>query len=93
MTILKAMQCYATGTLSELDAPELVKMQDAVIEKLGEMETVVRCNDLSRELMNDYRTYQTIRDVIGQEIEWRANAARSTVRIAKTNFGNKTRPA
>ena len=76
MTILKAMQCYATGTLSELDSPELEKMQDAVIEKIDQMETIVRCNDLSPELMGDYRTYQTIRDVIALEMESRTSSNR-----------------
>lgn len=73
-TILNAMTSYATGQLTSLESDELRQMQDVVIEKIAEFDTLVRCNDMTPDLRTDLRTYQTIREVIAVELESRANA-------------------
>lgn len=81
MTILKAMECYATGELTSLGSEELEKMQDLVIGKIAEFDTLMWCNDMTPDLWTDLRTYRVIRETIAVELENRTNAARPVYKL------------
>jgi ribosomal protein S13 len=78
MSILKAMQCYATGQLPKLSSDELETMQDVVIEKIDQIEGVLRAFDIGIELWDDLRTYRLIRETIAVELEGRVQECQST---------------
>lgn len=86
MTITKTLECYATGTLCELPYRELVTMHDAVIEKIGQMETVLRCHDLSPELTGDCRRYRAVRQAIALELEKKTRPSNEPGRVSNNNL-------
>jgi hypothetical protein len=77
MSILKAMQCYATGQLSKLSDDELEHMQDTVITKINDVKNMSRIFDIGPELKSDLREYGLIRETIALELEKRQSPANS----------------